>query len=306
MIGPTALLAAATAAVWPRALHIVALAGFAVSMMLLIPAVASGRRRLFAAGVTMFSLAAAAAGAGFALRWAISGRPWYLPPIMNQFEAVAGSALLAVLAAIVVELHMRRGVVMLAAAFYASAAEMACLFLGGSAGGPAQPAHGILDSPLMAAHVATIILGHALAGMTLFISLTYLAVGAMQRFHGPLSSGADLCESCPESSLAVIDRCNLITAQLAAWMLAVGVILGAVWADVAWGRWWGWDIKETWALVTTAVFIAVTHIRYAVSPRTRGIVTAVGCSIGCGAMLFNWLAVNYLFKGLHSYAGPAS
>jgi ABC-type transport system involved in cytochrome c biogenesis permease subunit len=93
-----------------------------------------------------------------------------------------------------------------------------------------------------------------------------------------------------------------VLVQLAAWLVTLGTVLGAVWGDFAWGRWWGWDPKETWALMTAIIFIGIVHLRLVVPARHRGWATAVACLVGAAVMLFNWIGVNYFLTGLHSYA----
>jgi ABC-type transport system involved in cytochrome c biogenesis permease subunit len=153
----------------------------------------------------------------------------------------------------------------------------------------------------MAVHVSVIIIGHALVGMTFVISLAYLVVAMFQRADRP-SSPADLRPAGEMSTLAIIDRSNLIVAQIAAWSVVAGTILGAYWGDFAWGRWWGWDPKETWALITAMVYVVMLHIRFLTPPRWRGLVTALICILGTAVMLFNWIVVNFLLSGKHSYA----
>ena len=63
------------------------------------------------------------------------------------------------------------------------------------------------------------------------------------------------------SFLATLDACNLVVLQLAFWMLGLGIFLGAVWADQSWGRFWAWDPKETFALVTWIVYLVAVHVR---------------------------------------------
>ncbi len=83
------------------------------------------------------------------------------------------------------------------------------------------------------------------------------------------------------------------------WTFAV--IAGAIWAQSAWGRYWGWDPKETWAFITWVVFAAYLHARATAGWRGRG---AAWISLaGLAALLFNFYAVNLWIVGLHSYAG---
>jgi ABC-type transport system involved in cytochrome c biogenesis permease subunit len=78
------------------------------------------------------------------------------------------------------------------------------------------------------------------------------------------------------------------------------LVFGAVWAQAAWGRWWGWDPKETWALVTWLVYTAYLHTRLV--RRLRGRVSAVLAILGFACTVFTFFGVNYLLSGLHSYA----
>lgn len=100
--------------------------------------------------------------------------------------------------------------------------------------------------------------------------------------------------------LATLDACNLVVLQLAFWLLGVGIVLGAVWADESWGRPWGWDPKETFALVTWIVYLVVVHVR--VATKDKAWWTAVLSIIGFIIMLWNWIGVNFFLVGLHSYA----
>lgn len=102
------------------------------------------------------------------------------------------------------------------------------------------------------------------------------------------------------SFLATLDLCNLVVLQLAFWLLGVGIILGAIWADQSWGRPWGWDPKETFALVTWIVYLVIVHVRF-ITP-DKAFWTAVLSILGFFVMLFNWIGVNFFLVGLHSYA----
>jgi ABC-type transport system involved in cytochrome c biogenesis permease subunit len=283
--------------------------GFSLATLIMLAAAVTKKLWLRRLGLSVFWLATVVLACGFAARWIISGRVWYLPPIMNTFEAVTASALLAAVLALVIEARWPRNILAVAAGFYGTAALLACWLWSSQIGADITPAHGILYSPLLALHVAIIIIGHAMAGMTLIISLIYIvrwAVGRTRR-RGDTETRREVAsetrrqEDGDGPALAAIDRCNLIVAQIAAWAIALGTALGAYWGDRAWGHWWSWDIKETWALVNVVIFIVVLHVRYVVPPRWRGLATAGLCIVGCGVMLFNWIAVNYLFHGMHSY-----
>jgi cytochrome c-type biogenesis protein CcsB len=79
------------------------------------------------------------------------------------------------------------------------------------------------------------------------------------------------------------------------------VVAGAIWAQFAWGRYWGWDPKETWALVTWVIYACYLHARSTAG--WRGTKAAVVAIIGLASFWFNFVGINLLVSGLHSYAG---
>jgi ABC-type transport system involved in cytochrome c biogenesis permease subunit len=79
-----------------------------------------------------------------------------------------------------------------------------------------------------------------------------------------------------------------------------GLLFGAVWAEAAWGRFWGWDPKEIWALVTTVAYAVYLHLRY--TGRVRQSTMRIAAGIAWGLSVFTFFGVNALFAGLHSYA----
>lgn len=96
------------------------------------------------------------------------------------------------------------------------------------------------------------------------------------------------------------DWCHLIILNLVFILLFIGTVLGAVWADYSWGRPWGWDPKEVFALNTWIVYAILIHTRFVVA--NKGLWTAWLSVIGCLMMAFNWVFVNFFIVGLHSYA----
>jgi cytochrome c-type biogenesis protein CcsB len=79
------------------------------------------------------------------------------------------------------------------------------------------------------------------------------------------------------------------------------VVAGAIWAEYAWGRYWGWDPKETWALVTWIIYACYLHAR--ATAGWKGTRAAVVAIIGVASFWFNFIGINLLVSGLHSYAG---
>ena len=78
------------------------------------------------------------------------------------------------------------------------------------------------------------------------------------------------------------------------------MIIGAIWADQAWGAYWSWDPKETWAFVTWLIYVVYLHLR--IRRELPGKTAAVVAVIGFVCVIFTYLGVNYLLPGLHSYA----
>lgn len=85
-------------------------------------------------------------------------------------------------------------------------------------------------------------------------------------------------------------------------LLTVGVFLGAIWANESWGRYWGWDPKETWALITMVVYAFVTHSRF-VPKLNNPFAFDVMSVIAIASVLMTFFGVNYYLSGLHSYGG---
>ena len=84
------------------------------------------------------------------------------------------------------------------------------------------------------------------------------------------------------------------------YMLTIGTFLGGVWANESWGRYWGWDSKETWALVTVVIYSFIAHMR--LIPSLKGIYNyTVATVVGFSSVLMTYFGVNYYLSGLHSY-----
>ena len=86
-------------------------------------------------------------------------------------------------------------------------------------------------------------------------------------------------------------------------MLTIGTFLGGIWANESWGRYWGWDPKETWALVSILVYAIILHLRFIPSLKSEFVFNTVSFW-GYSAILFTFFGVNFVLVGLHSYAQP--
>ena len=84
-------------------------------------------------------------------------------------------------------------------------------------------------------------------------------------------------------------------------LLTVGNFLGGVWANESWGRYWGWDSKETWALISILVYAAVLHMRF-IKALNSQYAFAVASMFAYWSIIFTYFGVNFYLSGLHSYA----
>ncbi len=111
---------------------------------------------------------------------------------------------------------------------------------------------------------------------------------------------ADSFRRRPPEACATLGGFIYRATQVAFLLLAAGTITGALWADVSWGRFWGWDPKEVWALVSLLVYAAVLHGRYAGMFGNFGL--TIASVFGATSILMAWYGVNYVLPGgLHSY-----
>ena len=100
---------------------------------------------------------------------------------------------------------------------------------------------------------------------------------------------------------ATLDKVAYRVVAFAFPLYTVAIICGAIWAEAAWGRYWGWDPKETWAFIVWVVYACYLHARATAGWKGR---TAAWINLaGFGAITFNFLIVNVVISGLHSYAG---
>ncbi len=96
------------------------------------------------------------------------------------------------------------------------------------------------------------------------------------------------------------DRITYLSITVGYFLFTVGaLIFGMVWAEQAWGSYWSWDPKETWALITWLTYTLYLHLRFI--RRARGNITALVAVVGFAFTMFTFFGVNYLMDGLHSY-----
>jgi cytochrome c-type biogenesis protein CcsB len=186
--------------------------------------------------------------------------------------------------------------------------------------GPLVPA---LNSYWIKIHVVAAITGSSLFALGSIVTILYLAKDRRERRSAavaPIMGGSvDLDDAPPHfepgadepvggasrhgilPSAAVLDRVAYRTIAFAFPIWTFAVIAGAIWAEQAWGRYWGWDPKETWSFITWVIFAGYLHAR--ATSGWRGRRAAVIALIGFGSLLVTYYAVNLWIVGLHSYAG---
>ena len=155
----------------------------------------------------------------------------------------------------------------------------------------------VLKSYWLAIHVAVITASYGFLGVSAIIGLLNLLLAAMVK-----SANAERVQR----NILHMTWINEAAMILGLYLLTIGTFLGGVWANESWGRYWGWDPKETWALVTILVYAFITHMR--LMPGYRGWYALNLASVaGMFSVLMTYLGVNYYLSGLHSYgSGSAS
>jgi cytochrome c-type biogenesis protein CcsB len=159
--------------------------------------------------------------------------------------------------------------------------------------GPVVPA---LNSYWIAIHVSAAIV--ATGAFTIGGASTILYLFKIRQEARAAAGGGGFLDRLPGSD--VLDRLSVRVTMFAFPIWTAAIIMGAIWADEAWGRYWGWDPKEIWSFVTWVVYAAYLHAR--ATAGWKGRKAAVLSLIGFAALLFNFFGVNYMFSGLHSYA----
>jgi cytochrome c-type biogenesis protein CcsB len=261
-------------------------------------------------GVFMLVIAFAIHTFSLGLRWHISGRI----PNANMFEAVTAAAWLGTLFAFILEFLTRktpmRSMFFLGAAGASMVASMCTAFLPTTLSADIGNIMPILHDVWLYIHTNMIIWAYALIGMATITALLYLRhrLGGGSPDAAVLGGAGSLIMRGKQSFVAgnsvtyaqVLDGATMVLMEVSFIALWTGLVMGAIWADHSWGRPWGWDPKEVFALNTFIVFLVLVHVRHKV--RDKGLWTAVLCTVGCAVMLFNWIVINFVITGLHSYA----
>ena len=214
-----------------------------------------------------------------ALRWKASGRP----PFSNMFESLV---LLAWAVPVAYQVVLTR---LKAPWLTAPTALLAALTLAhaGTYEADIRPLMPALRSNWLTVHVFTCFLGYAGFAVSFLAAVWHLAAA---RPASRVSPG----------TRAALETTVTRAVAFGFLFLSVGIVTGAVWANVAWGTYWSWDPKETWALVTWLIYAFFLHCRQ--MENWRGQRASWVAVLGFASVLFTYFGVNYLMSGLHSYA----
>jgi cytochrome c-type biogenesis protein CcsB len=243
-----------------------------------------------AVGITLTVLGALSQLAALVTRGLATERlPWG-----NMYEFATAVVLVAVVAYTV--LAVRAPVLRHMGAFVLAPVVLAMVGIGLFLYAPAAPLVAALRSSWLAIHVTAAILGFGIFFVSGIASLLYLLRARHEARGGDASS---VLSRLP--SAAALDRVAHRTAVFGFPIWTFAVIAGAIWAESAWGRFWGWDPKETVSFVAWVVYAAYLHAR--TTAGWRGRPAAWVNVVGLVVMIFNLLFVNLVSTGLHSYGG---
>ncbi|XHC26665.1 MAG: cytochrome c biogenesis protein CcsA [Phycisphaerales bacterium] len=263
-------------------------------------------------GVGVFGVAFLLHTASIGLRWWVSGR-W---PNSNMFEAVTTAFWFGAAAAVLLEIWGRktqfRNMFLLTGAVGSMVAMMSANF-SSKLDASINNMMPVLHDLWLYIHTNVIIASYALIFMAAVSSLLYLGwrmigggpdyarVGGTEMLMEAAAEGEASVAKKRRASLGeVFDGATLVLVEFSFVLLWAGIVMGAIWADHSWGRPWGWDPKEVFAMNTFLVFVIMLHVR--LKARDKGLWTALLGLVGAGVMAFNWIVINFVISGLHSYA----
>lgn len=216
---------------------------------------------------------------GMALRWYISGHaPW-----SNSYETMVYVALATACAGLI---FIRRSYLVFSLAVIFSGV---LLFVSGLnwMDPHITPLVPVLKSPWLMIHVAVIVAAYGFFGLSCLIGLTNM-------FVMTVNAGKNI-DKVKELSIL-----NEISMWIGLVLMVAGTFIGAVWANESWGRYWGWDPKETWALITVVIYAIVTHI-HLLKHRMYIWIFNFFSVIAISTVLMTFFGVNYFLSGMHSY-----
>ncbi|HUZ23491.1 MAG TPA: c-type cytochrome biogenesis protein CcsB [Streptosporangiaceae bacterium] len=219
-------------------------------------------------------------------------------PWGNMYEFIAAISCMAVLVLVTVSIRFRAyyiGLFVLLPVVLALALDVTVVY---TPAGSLVPA---LNSYWIAIHVTAMIVASGLYIVGAVVTAMYLIADRNERrtLAGLPSRTEGLMMHLPGTT--VLDRLSYRTILFAFPVWTFGIMAGAIWADHAWGRYWGWDPKETWSFITWVVYAGFLHARATAGWRGRRAAYIQLAGFGC--LMFNLIGINLWVTGLHSYAG---
>jgi len=208
-------------------------------------------------------------------------------PLSNFYESLVFFSWSIVFIYMVTRKRYGRSITGILATFF-SFLILAYASLSGKVDCQIQPLIPALQSNWLISHVISSFLAYACFAIAFGTSILYL---------GKRKSGSENIGLLPDA--AVLDEITYKMISIGFFLLTLGIITGAAWADCAWGRYWGWDPKETWSLITWFIYGAFLHAR--LTRGWRGVKMSLISILGFLAVIFTYLGVNYILSGLHSY-----
>jgi cytochrome c-type biogenesis protein CcsB len=219
-------------------------------------------------------------------------------PWGNMYEFLAACTCMAVLALVAASIRYRAyymGLFVLLPVVLTLGIDLTLIY---TPAGSLVPA---LQSYWIAIHVTAMIVACGLFIFGAVVTTLYLLADRSERriAAGRPSWSAGILQHLPRP--AVLDQLSYRSVLFGFPVWTFGVMAGAIWADHAWGRYWGWDPKETWSFITWVAYAMFLHARATGGWRGRRAAWIHLAAFGC--LMFNLIGVNLFITGLHSYAG---
>ncbi len=220
---------------------------------------------------------------GLAVRWYISGHaPW-----SNGFESLVYVAWAIMLAGFI---FGRKYPMVVGTAAFLSGIALFVAHLSWM-NPEITPLVPVLKSYWLAIHVAIITASYGFIGLSSLLGVLALILIVMRNKSNQVRV---------TGYIEQLTTINEMSATVGLYALTIGTFLGGVWANESWGRYWGWDPKETWALITVVIYSFIVHMR--LIPPLKGLFNYNMASIlGFASVLMTYFGVNYYLSGLHSY-----
>jgi ABC-type transport system involved in cytochrome c biogenesis permease subunit len=221
---------------------------------------------------------------GMSLRIMISGRP----PVTNMYETIIWASFIMATLSIVLGLVYGHRIIVTTGAMALTPATLLAYVMPPEFGNAIAPLVPVLrDNFWLVIHVLTIVASYGafmLAWMLGNVGLTYYLIGKPN-----------------SATIKPIAQYIYRSIQVGVLLLGAGTLLGGWWAAYSWGRFWGWDPKEVWALIAFLGYIAVLHARFAGLVKTFGLI--VMSVVAFSGVVMSWYGVNFVLgEGLHAYA----